>query len=196
MRALSRIGSAYGGWNVALGIIPSGGTVISCGIGNDYTFDRFLIENKNCFVVMVDPNSVAVEALAGSGLPVSQYTHKAAALWVDDTGVEFGAERSNGAGIYSSGRKLRIGSVTIDGLLAEYPEASLLKMDVEGAEYECIKHARFDVRPPQITVGFHTEKGEGSRRAAIEKIESIGYRVASVEDEGPEIMTLFIRRDL
>ena len=194
--AISRIGSAYGGWDVALGLIPSGVTILSCGIGNDFTFDRFLIEKRNCFVVMVDPNSVSIEALAVSNLPLKNYAHIAAALWTDELGVAFGAERSNGAGVYSSGRKVKIGTVTIDGLLAKHPRAALLKMDIEGAEYDCIAGARFDIRPAQIAVGFHTAKGSGDQRKAIEKLESLGYYVASVEDEGPEIVNLFIRKDI
>lgn len=194
--SISHVGSAYGGWNVALGLIPKCATVISCGIGNDFTFSKFLIEKRECFIVMVDPNSVAIEAVAAGCLPASNYEHVMAALWTDENGVEFGAERSNGAGVYSSGRKVKIGSVTIDGLLAKHPNAALLKMDIEGAEYDCIEKARFDIRPAQIAVGFHTAKGSLDRRGAIKKLEALGYRLSAEEDEGPEITNLFIRKDL
>jgi len=196
VHAISRIGSAYGGWNIALGLIPSGATVLSCGIGNDYTFDRLLIEKLNCFVVMVDPNSVAIEALAGSGLPANNYAHIAAALWTDELGVKFGAEHSNGAGIFSNNRKVTVGSVTIDGLLSQHPKAAVLKMDIEGAEYDCIAKAQFSIRPAQIAVGFHTAVGNLDRRGAIKKLEALGYRLSAEEDEGPEITNLFIRKDL
>ena len=196
MKIVSKIGSAYGGWNVALGLIPQRSNIISCGIGNDYTFDKFLIEKRDCYVVMVDPNQVAINALAGSGLPSGSYRHIRAALWTDTGGVDFGAEMSNGAGIFSDNRKVHIGSVTIDGLLGEYPEASVLKMDIEGAEYECIARAKFTIRPAQIAVGFHTQVGNGDIESAKEKIISLGYLDCATEDEGPEITKLFIRKDL
>src|SRR3990167_7744221 len=53
-------------------------------------------------------------------------------------------------------------SVDIDELLSQYDKISILKIDVEGAEYEILNSAKPDFlrRCQQITVEFHSSRGE------------------------------------
>jgi len=192
---ISHVGSAYGGWDVALGLIPSGATVISCGVGNDFSFSQLLIEQRNCFIVMVDPNSVAIATVAASGLPASNYKHVMAALWTNDHGVDFGAELSNGAGIFSRGRMLHLGSISLKSLLTEYPHTALLKMDVEGAEYEVLEQYDFAIRPVQIAVGFHFKKRpEKNYDLILDRMRSLGYTVRYKRQEDQSEMVVLLTR--
>lgn len=188
-----RAGSDYGGWYYDESLVPQGCTVISCGIGNDLTFDRHLIEQHGCHVVMVDPNRVALEAIAGAALPEGKYTHIPAALWRDNDGVEFGAEFSNGAGVYSQNRMLQIGSVSLNTLLDTYPDTKLLKMDVEGAEFEALQAWKFAIRPTQLLVGFHPGMCKCNVSEYVKLISSQGYAVVHEEVESVETMYCFVR---
>ena len=193
MGSIVRAGSAYGGWYYNPKLLPRGSTVISCGIGNDLTFDKHLIEQHDCHVVMVDPNQVALEAIANAALPEGKYTHIPAALWRDDDGVEFGAEFSNGAGVYSSGRKLRIGSISLDTLLARYPDTMLVKMDIEGAEFEVLSAWQRVVQPVQLLIGFHPTKCKCAVKEYVKLVSIFGYAIAHVEVEDVETVYLFTR---
>jgi hypothetical protein len=195
MGEVTRIGSDYGGWDIDLSLLPPGSTVISAGIGNDFTFDRYLIDMHGAFVVMADPNQVAIDALAASDLAPGSYRHIPAALWTDDAGVDFGAEHSNGAGIFSSGRSLRIGSVSLGTLFAEYPSTALLKMDIEGAEYEVLEQYDFAVHPAQIAVGFHfSKRPEKSYDTVLDRLRSFGYTVRCKRQEEQSEMVVLLTR--
>jgi|APSaa5957512622_1039677.scaffolds.fasta_scaffold81946_2 FkbM family methyltransferase len=62
------------------------------------------------------------------------------AVWIHDDGVEFVAEGSDGGSIQGSGSKNKIPSVRLKGILEKSKrKIDLLKIDIEGAEYEVIK---------------------------------------------------------
>ena len=54
---LEKIGSHY----INMALIPTGSTVISVGLGRDFSFDMSLIKEKNCFVVGVDPTNLSAK---------------------------------------------------------------------------------------------------------------------------------------
>lgn len=72
----------------------------------------------------------------------------------------------------------------------------ILKMDVEGAEYDVIDEINnSDIRPKQFLVEFHHRfPGIGIKRSkeAIDKIRNMGYLLFSVSSTGEEFC--FIRR--
>lgn len=62
------------------------------------------------------------------------------AVWIDDKGVEFGIEGADGGSIYLNNmNKVKIESVRLKDLLEKEERVDLLKMDIEGAEYEVLK---------------------------------------------------------
>lgn len=195
MQAVTRIGSDYGGWNVVLDLIPDGAVIISAGIGNDITFDRWLIDNKNAFVAMVDPGLLAYNTLAGAGIDERKYMLDRSAVCDKDGSVRFGAAISNGTSIYDSGRGFDVSAVSIDTLLAKYSEAVFLKMDIEGAEFDAIAAWSFAVRPAQVAVGFHPHKVERLIQASIDRMVEHGYEISSRVTEDVEDMILFVRSD-
>jgi len=180
---LTRIGSDYGGWPFDLDLIPTGSTVISAGIGNDLSFDKWLIENKGCHMVMIDPTALAMETVENAALPKDKYTFIRAALCANTGTIHFGKDRSNGAGIFSE-HKWLVDALGINDLLESYPDAIMLKMDIEGAEYQVLDAMkRQDI--PQIGVEFHhrCDDNEYTREDTAQRIERLvswGYNLASV----------------
>ena len=49
------IGTEYGGWLLNLDLVPRESTIISAGVGEDISFDTFLIDQKDCKVIGIDP---------------------------------------------------------------------------------------------------------------------------------------------
>ena len=72
----------------------------------------------------------------------------------------------------------------------------ILKMDVEGAEYDVIKDIyKSDIRPEQVLVEFHHRfpgVGITKTKEAVDCIKSMGYQLFSVSATNEEYC--FIRR--
>jgi len=66
----------------------------------------------------------------------------------------------------------------------------ILKMDIEGAEYDVINEmSKSDIRPQQILVEFHHRfQGVGIRETikAIRRLKIMGYNLFSVSDTNEE----------
>lgn len=66
----------------------------------------------------------------------------------------------------------------------------IIKMDIEGAEYDVIKDIHnSDIRPKQILVEFHHRfPGVGIKKTkeAIDSLRSIGYKMFSISDTNEE----------
>ena len=62
------------------------------------------------------------------------------AVWIHDSGIEFSVEGSDGGSIQGRGEKIKVPSFRLKSFLEKSNiEIDLLKIDIEGAEYEVIK---------------------------------------------------------
>lgn len=193
--SIAHAGSEYGGWWYVPELFPSGGVAISGGIGNDYSFDEHLIRAHDAFVVMVDPGAVAHEALAGADLPADRYVLDRRAIVGMGVTAEFGAERSNGAGLFSLGRKLVAGATCISALLDDYSKTVLLKLDIEGAEYAALTAWSGAVRPTQVLVGWHDKPHSFCPEEHHRYVTRHGYRLVHSVPEDRETVCLYVRGD-
>jgi hypothetical protein len=86
-QGLERLGSQYGGWwldKAMLGDIGPGDYVISCGAGEDVSFDLEIQRRTGCTVVIVDPTPKAIKhftqlrdaAAAGGTVPINNGPHR------------------------------------------------------------------------------------------------------------------------
>lgn len=57
---LERLGSSYGGWVFATGALPPDAVVVSCGLGEDASFDIEIATKFSARVIIVDPTPRAV----------------------------------------------------------------------------------------------------------------------------------------
>lgn len=60
---LTRIGSEYGGWIVPIDEVGEQCVVLSCGVGEDISFDLALASQTNAHLIFVDPTPRAVQFL-------------------------------------------------------------------------------------------------------------------------------------
>ncbi|MEK0083058.1 FkbM family methyltransferase [Benzoatithermus flavus] len=193
------LGSTYGGWAVLPDRLNSNSIVLSVGIGTDISFDLAMIERFGCRIHGYDPTPFSIAWLAEQSLPAKFVTHKVGLAAADGTidlqppacdghvsfHTAYGA--SNGTEGSISVPVRRLGS-----LLKELgtSHCDLLKMDIEGAEYDvCEDIVAHGPRPSQLLVEFHHRLYGFSvvmTEATIKKLRSVGYRVFWISETGRE----------
>ena len=192
---LRRVGSAYGGWHVDLDLIPIGSTIISAGAGEDLSFDKELITIKNCVIIGIDPTLKAINYVRKQQL--KGYTLLEKALWSDDKEVKLflngnpdHVSESILPDHHSTTEDYHVcESVTIPQLVKTYSNISLLKMDIEGAEYNVLDSLT-ELNIPQVCIEFHhfcSDKTEEDTMQAISKMKILGYKVVFVTAQRKEI---------
>jgi FkbM family methyltransferase len=182
---LVRIGTEYGGWYCCRTLLGAGRTAMCCGAGEDISFDVALNARWSMRIICVDPTPrsvVHVEALlsasrdrrpmlieAGpaiydlSGFRPEDFTFCPRAVWSSDGTLELFAPRNpvnvsySAVNLQHTSDAIRVRSSSVHSLLAEFgvERISLLKLDIEGAEYEVLRSMLADgVRPEQLLVEF------------------------------------------
>jgi FkbM family methyltransferase len=178
-----------GGKLVCLDLIESGSTIISGGIGRDLEFELDLIRRKHVVVVGIDPTETSAEYVQLQKERYSElrtglvYLRKA--LHQDSEGVtlyyrdnDFMSSISAGHSSAKEGVSFHSESISLEDLFRKYPDASYLKMDIEGAEYGILE--RLERCPiPQVSIEFHhfcvAEYKIVHTIAMIDKLSEMGY---------------------
>jgi FkbM family methyltransferase len=177
--------------------------VYSFGVGDDVAFETALIEDHGLTVHAFDPTPHAREwiedqqfssrlafhpwAVSGRDGRLKIYPRvnakgrRSRTMWTSDpaqAGEQLGIE----VPAYSIASLMKmLGHSTID----------LVKMDIEGAEYESLDAMLADrILPRQLLVEFHHRFpgiGKHRTRASIERLQAAGYRIFSISPTGREI---------
>lgn len=193
-----RFGSEYGGWTVAPLLLRGDSVVYSFGVGQDISFDLALIERFGCRVHAFDPTPRSLEWVRRQTLPEEFQLH-AYGLGNTDGAARFAppadsthASYSMIAGSTGSNdaeslpvRRLR----TISEELG-HDRIDLLKMDIEGAEYEALEDLlKAGPSIDQLLVEFHhrLQRGQVARtRQALTLLREAGYVIFDVAPSGEE----------
>ena len=200
-----RPGSGYGEWQVATDRLGPESIVYSVGIGDDISFDLDLVRQIGVTVHAFDPTPESLAWLEGTALPDSFVVHGVALSARDGELALYPHANPD----YVSSSILPVAHVSPDAvrvpgrrlatLMEELGHAhvDLLKMDIEGAEYEVLEDilaSGVDVR--QLLVEFHhrfPQVGMGRTRDAIRSLREAGYALFTVSSRGEELG--FIRQD-
>ena len=182
---LVRIGTDYGGWYCCSGLLGKGRVALCCGAGEDISFDVGLNARWGMRTICVDPTPRAIAHVAalleadqaGRSIPIeagplsydldgfraADFSFIPHAVWSANGFLELFAP-SNPAHVSYSALNLqhtadaiRVPSSTLDSILKKcsVPRLSLLKLDIEGAEYEVLRSMlAANIRPDQLLVEF------------------------------------------
>jgi FkbM family methyltransferase len=186
---VERLGTAYGGWVVPVGLVQPGWVVYSAGVGEDISFDLELIKRCGCEVHAFDPTPRArryVETLAG--VPDGFHFH-AYGLWCEDGTVRFYGPRDP-AHVSHSITNLQQTETFFEGPVKTLQSAmvecgherlDLLKMDIEGAEYAVIREMiRSGVQPRVICVELERH-GPWPNVSLLVRLRRQGYALVCVD---------------
>jgi FkbM family methyltransferase len=184
---LERHGTAYGGWTIPCGLLEAGSIVYSGGVGEDTSFDLGVIETYGCTVWAFDPTPRAVEHAAGLDEPRLEFLPFG--LWSEDSIQQFHAPpfaewvSHSITNQHATAPSFDAECRSVPSLMAElgHEHLDLLKLDVEGAEYEVLRVVRDgSCRPRAICVELH-RAGPLRRAREVWALVRAGYSLVAAE---------------
>ncbi len=173
---LAHLGSSYGGWIVPDGLVDPSWVCYTVGIGGDITFDLALIERYGATVRAFDAVTGYVEeATADAGGEPRFSAHHAAIASADgplrmQVTHDLGSRSVSSARLYESTEFVELPGRSLESLMSELGDGriDLLKLDVEGAEYDLLE--QLDLRALGVKVFATQLHHTGSVTAARELI--------------------------
>lgn len=187
---LIRLGSKYGGWIVPRWVLKPGAICYCAGVGEDATFDIALAEEFQCSVFSFDPTPRAVEYVRGLGESAPFTFLPVGVGGAPDRIVRFFAP-ANPEHVSHSATNLQRTTTffearcrTIGSLMRElgHDEVAILKLDIEGLEYETLDQVVADnIRPKVICVEFDQPAPLRRTLSMIHKLRGHGYTLAAVD---------------
>lgn len=199
-------GSSYGAWPIAVHYVGQNPIVFSFGVGTDISFDEFMIRRFGATIYAFDPTPLCREWIENQNLPQNFKFYPIGVAAVDGEAAFVPPSRDGYASFSKApardlpqARKFRVMSIESLIKYVNSAEPSIIKMDIEGFEYEVISYLVSVPRllPSQLLVEFHHDMIPSCRRAdtlhAVAKLRALGYKIFAISDTGREYG--FIRLD-
>jgi FkbM family methyltransferase len=186
-----RLGSEYGGWHIPAGGIASDAVVYSAGLGEDATFDLELIVRYGCDVWAFDPTPRAIAF--SKSIKEKRFHFLSIGLWSADGPQQFFPPREESHVSHSITNIQGTSDSTFEAMCRSLPSLmhelghvriDLLKLDIEGAEYEVLRPVlRGEITPTILAVEFHLASLSGLRETIrlIRTLQRQGYSVLARE---------------
>jgi FkbM family methyltransferase len=193
-----RPGSNYGAWATCVGLLKRDSVIYSVGVGDDISFDLALIERIGAVVHAFDPTPASRDWLARQHLPAGFIFHPYALGNQDGTTAFFAHKNPD----WISHSVLQTSHTTDQAIevpvrrlttlmeMLGHDRIDLLKLDIEGAEYDVIDDlvaARIPIG--QLLVEFH-HRFDGLHpectRRAVRALNDAGFRSFHVSPNGEE----------
>lgn len=184
-------GQRYGGWPVLAGQLGPESRVASIGIGEDASFDLSLIGHYGCRIVALDPTPRS-GAWVAANVQDPRFIFQSRALAAHDGVLRLFLPKNPAHVSASSTQGEHVGDecieapcITLATLLRENAPSGLdlLKLDIEGAEYEVIRQALKDgslARVRQLLVEFHhffPAIGPDPTKSAVASLREAGWQL-------------------
>jgi FkbM family methyltransferase len=202
---LLMLGSDYGGYAVSPEGLDEGSVVYSFGIGEDASFDVELMQRFGVTIHAFDPTPRSIAWVESQQLgprfvmhPWGLASYDGSASFTPPENPEHVSHTVLDRSKYS-GDKIEVPVYRLATILEKlgHDRLDILKMDIEGAEYEVIDDlVASTLRPRQVLLEYHhhlegvpLERSEASIRALCDA----GYAVVHIADSGRELS--FVLRD-
>jgi len=197
----------YGDWTVYPDLLTQDSIVYSLGLGEDVAFDFQLASEKKLEVHGFDPTPNTAEWLSRRVSPDGFHFHPWAVISHDGT-VTIGPRIKHGGGLSrdmytvvdeaaASEHAIEVPAFSLPTIMTKlgHQTIDLLKIDIEGAEYDVLSSLLISsIRPAQILVEFH-HRFPGMKNSMtvniIRNLRDAGYRIFHITDTGREMS--FIR---
>jgi len=197
---LKKLGSGYGGWVVPVNRVKSDWICYSGGVGEDTTFDEALINQCGCDVYAFDPTPKAIKYVEREKARLGPRFHFLnCGLWSSETTLRFHVPEDPDNPSFSV-LKLTDSEEVIEAPCKSVPQlmkqlghdrVDLLKIDVEGAEYEVLKSVlRGEVKPQVLCVEYDQPAAFWRMHRCVMDLKRSGYGLVSID----EFNYTFVRR--
>jgi FkbM family methyltransferase len=196
--ATRRLGSDYGGWVVAVEPLSKAASpvVLSFGLGDDISFDEEISQRYGASVYGFDPTTISLNWIAARGKPSNMKVLPIGIAKLDGT-QRFSLPGDDNRGNFSA--KATAGdSITCDVMrygsildLLKLQHVDVLKLDVEGSEYDVIPDiVTSSTLPVQLLIEFHHRLHHihvTETRKAVNMIKRAGFSLFAVSPGGQEL---------
>jgi len=188
-------GNQYGGFYLAQNSIDKSSIVYSIGIGEDISFDEGIMDRYGCKVFAFDPTPKSVvwvkENVTTQNFvfsPIGVAKEKGSRKFYLPTNNSHVSGSIHDIKTINNSNSIDLKFDSLSNIMKDnnHSKLDLLKMDIEGAEYEVIDHIQknnIDIK--QILVEFHPhfeKDGKKKTKKAIEKLEKMGYGCFGLSD--------------
>jgi FkbM family methyltransferase len=201
-------GNKYGGFYIIPELLNADSIMYSFGIGEDVSFDMDVINNHGCQVFAYDPTPRSIEWISRQDLP-NNFHFQPYGIHSIDAESAFYLPKNKA---YVSGslslteisderEKISVPVFRLKTLMEKnrHDHISVLKMDIEGAEYEVIEDIiNSGIQVQQVLVEFHhrlKEIGAPKTRQALKLLNDNGFKVFGVSELNSEISLIHELRD-
>ena len=145
-RDLRRLGSDYGGWTIPVDLLDENSICYLAGVGLDISFDLELIDFLGCSVYAFDPTPRAVEYIKREASGNSKYVFEPVGLWRENQKKRFYVPADSSAvshsivNLHGTDEYFEAVCETVPTVMARlgHDHIDLLKLDIEGAEYDVL----------------------------------------------------------
>ncbi len=185
-----RAGNHYGGYYVDLDSINTNDTILDLGVGEDYSFSEFLHLYRDVKVIAVDPTIKALRYNEDKKLNYVTFINKAVYKLDDEDLVLYKNNNPNHVSDSINPDMKSVGSetytvktISLKGLIRKY-QPSLIKLDIEGAEYDVYQDC---LGVKQVCLETHDSmtNQESSRDAImLDFFKTNGYSIIHSNDKG------------
>ena len=193
-------GNRANGFYVAPKLLNQNSVVYSFGVGENISFDKSLIENHGCTVYAFDPTPKSIAWCKKQDLPATFYLNKYGIA--PKTGhMKFHLPKNKE---FISGSLISNNGVSNENMVdvpmkcftdiskqLGHQKIDLLKMDIEGSEYDVIDEIlNSDVEIKQIAIEFHErffQNGQQKTCEFIQKMKNNGYHIFGISDIFEEV---------
>lgn len=197
-------GSSYGGFYINPSLLNENSIVYSFGIGKDITFDLACIRNHKCKVFGFDPTPKSINYIGSKRISEKfkffQYGIAA------ETGIQEFFLPADSRGVSGSlvntdavdeKNKITVQMKSFTDITSELGHTAIdvVKMDIEGSEYEVLENV-IDAGIPvkQILVEFHDrlfDPTEFRSKHIVEKMRLRGYEIFAVSMSFEEVSFIY-----
>jgi FkbM family methyltransferase len=185
-----RIGTDYGGWTIPDDLVDPSWVCYSGGVGYDISFDRGFIERYGCTVHAFDPTPSAIRFVEEEAADLDRFRFHPWGLWSEDGKLRFYAPdysdtNFSAVNLHDTDDYFEAPSRSLPSIMRElgHERIDLLKLDIEGAEFEVLRAVvDGDVHPAVICVEYHKERGPriGPMVESVRALKARGYEVVAV----------------
>src|SRR3712207_2299974 len=201
---LVQLGTDYNGWVVPEHAVGADWVCYCVGTGADVTFDVGLADRFGCQVYAFDPAPEAEAVVAPEAARRERFHFDRLAVADRDGSIRMARSRKPGemslsaVDLQASGASIEAPARTLATLMAErgHSRIDLLKLDLEGAEYDLLGAIDLDALGVQVFgIEFHPARRAREALAHVRRLQASGFALVAHKPDNAAAMT-FVRTAL